>query len=87
MSGTAAHDRKQLPWWLWPNLLGLDAPLVAVVWQQALARMQGVAIDRVIVESLRVTRQRSCLSSILPLRCPKAVRSHPRSTARARAVS
>ena len=25
------------PWWLWPNLLALDAPLVAVVWQHALA--------------------------------------------------
>ncbi len=26
------------PWWLWPNLLSLDAPLVAVVWQDFLAR-------------------------------------------------
>jgi len=25
------------PWWLWPNLLSLDAPLVAVLWQGFLA--------------------------------------------------
>lgn len=29
------------PWWLWPNLFSLDAPVVAVVWQQFL----GVAAD------------------------------------------
>jgi hypothetical protein len=26
------------PWWLWPNLLSLDAPLVAVLWQGFLAQ-------------------------------------------------
>jgi len=26
------------PFWLWPNLLSLDAPIVAVVWQDFLAR-------------------------------------------------
>lgn len=25
------------PWWLWPNLVGIDAPLVAVVWLAAFA--------------------------------------------------
>jgi hypothetical protein len=25
-----------LPWWLWPNLLALDAPFVAIVWQRFL---------------------------------------------------
>ncbi len=30
------------PWWLWPNLLSLDAPLVAVVWLFMLARTWGV---------------------------------------------
>lgn len=29
------HDSA--PWWLWPNLLSLDAPLVAVLWQGFLA--------------------------------------------------
>lgn len=32
------------PWWLWPNLLGLDAPAVAVVWQQFLAAAAGVRV-------------------------------------------
>ncbi len=31
-STTANH-----PWWLWPNLLSLDAPLIAVLWLQLLA--------------------------------------------------
>ena len=26
------------PWWLWPNILSLDAPLVALVWQEGFAR-------------------------------------------------
>ncbi len=26
------------PWWLWPNLLSLDAPLVALVWVEILAQ-------------------------------------------------
>lgn len=29
---------ERTPWWLWPNLLSLDAPLVAVVWLYMLAR-------------------------------------------------
>jgi len=32
------------PWWLWPNVLALDAPAVAVVWQQFLGRAFGVAV-------------------------------------------
>jgi len=26
------NQKVKTPWWLWPNLLSLDAPLVAVVW-------------------------------------------------------
>lgn len=26
--------RRAVPWWLWPNVLSLDAPLVAVAWQR-----------------------------------------------------
>lgn len=33
------------PWWLWPNVLNLDAPVVAVVWQDALARMVGANLS------------------------------------------
>ena len=32
------------PWWVWPNLLALDAPLVAVVWQRFLAAAVGLAL-------------------------------------------
>lgn len=34
--------RRQVPWWLWPHVLSLEAPLVAVLWQAALMRMHGV---------------------------------------------
>ncbi len=34
----AQEDRSfRAPWWLWPNLLSLDAAFVAVVWQRFLA--------------------------------------------------
>jgi hypothetical protein len=32
------------PWWLWPNVLALDAPAVAVTWQVFLASAAGVAV-------------------------------------------
>jgi hypothetical protein len=32
------------PWWLWPNVLSLDAPAVAVTWQVFLASVAGVAV-------------------------------------------
>jgi hypothetical protein len=32
------------PWWLWPNVLALDAPAVAVTWQLFLASRAGVAV-------------------------------------------
>ena len=31
-------------WWLWPHLLSLDAPLVAIVWQRWWARSAGVPL-------------------------------------------
>jgi hypothetical protein len=31
-------------WWQWPTVLSLDAPLVGVVWQWALARVAGVTV-------------------------------------------
>jgi hypothetical protein len=33
------------PWWLWPNVLALDAPAVAVTWQVFLASVAGVAVS------------------------------------------
>lgn len=38
------NQRKAIPWWLWPNVLNLDAPLVAVVWQEMFARMVGAPL-------------------------------------------
>ena len=31
-----AETAATIPWWLWPNVLALDAPTVAVVWQRFL---------------------------------------------------
>lgn len=31
-------ERREIPWWLWPNLISLDAPLVAVAWLWIFAR-------------------------------------------------
>jgi hypothetical protein len=32
------------PFWLWPNLLSLDAPVIAVLWQSFLARQYGIPL-------------------------------------------
>ncbi|MFZ4764009.1 MAG: hypothetical protein ACOYMN_03570 [Roseimicrobium sp.] len=34
----------RIPWWLWLNVLSLDAPIVAVLWQAALARSHKVVL-------------------------------------------
>ncbi|HZZ18129.1 MAG TPA: hypothetical protein VFE25_02110 [Opitutaceae bacterium] len=31
-------------WWLWPTILSLDAPVVALLWQAMIARSAGVAL-------------------------------------------
>ena len=43
-STTSTRDLSRIPWWLWPNVLSLDAPLVAVLCQAALARAHKVAL-------------------------------------------
>lgn len=35
-------DLKRAPWWLWPNLLSLDAPVVALAWFWMFAKAWGV---------------------------------------------
>ncbi len=35
---------KPTPWWLWPHVLSLEAPLVAVLWQRALAHAHGIRL-------------------------------------------
>ena len=44
VSEAAASPAPRIPWWLWPNVLSLDAPLVAVFWQAGLAKAHKVAV-------------------------------------------
>ncbi|MEO8204792.1 MAG: hypothetical protein ABI615_01335 [Chthoniobacterales bacterium] len=36
---------KPVPFWLWLNVLGLDAPLIAVLWQNAFAVAFGISLQ------------------------------------------
>jgi hypothetical protein len=36
--------RRRVAWWLWPHVLSLDAPIVAVVWQHWWAREVGASV-------------------------------------------
>jgi len=38
-------EAQSRPWWLWPNLLSLDAPAVALIWQESFARAWAVDLD------------------------------------------
>ena len=42
----AQSDPAPIPWWLVPNLLALDAPAAAVVWQRFLAARFGTGVPR-----------------------------------------
>jgi hypothetical protein len=43
---TQSTDRlQQIPGWMWPNLLSLDAPAVAVVWALLFARARGIYLS------------------------------------------
>lgn len=39
----AVHVQRT-PWWLWPHVLSLEAPVVAVLWQAALAHAHGIRL-------------------------------------------
>jgi hypothetical protein len=43
LSAIALPETQHRAWWLWPNLLSLDAPVVALVWQEAFA--DGLAVE------------------------------------------
>jgi len=36
---------RKTPWWLWTHVLSLEAPLVAVLWQHALAHAHGLRLS------------------------------------------
>lgn len=38
------NNPQRTPWWLWLNILSLDAPIVAMFWQEALARCYHVKL-------------------------------------------
>jgi hypothetical protein len=44
MSSMQTACSPRIPWWLWINVLSLDAPLLAVVWQAALAKVHHVTL-------------------------------------------
>jgi hypothetical protein len=35
-------EKERAPWWLWPNLLSIDAPLVALAWAWMFSKAWGV---------------------------------------------
>jgi len=37
--------RSEIPWWLWPNVLALDAPLIALAWQELFASGFGISLE------------------------------------------
>jgi hypothetical protein len=39
------RSHAPIEWWLWPNVLNLDAPLVAVLWQSLLAKSMLVRLN------------------------------------------
>lgn len=46
-SGILARMKRasRISWWLWPNVLNLDAPVVALVWQELFAGLAGVPLS------------------------------------------
>lgn len=48
MSLTSSHIKPTNPIWTWPNLIGLDAPVVAVCWQWMFAHSFGINLPTVI---------------------------------------
>ena len=43
-SASETAHAQRTPWWLWPHVLSLEAPLVAVLWQAALAHAHGIRL-------------------------------------------
>ena len=50
-----SEDSGPIRFWLWPNVLSLDAPLVAVLWQILFARCFRVPVDALAVVLLLLT--------------------------------
>ncbi|MEM0967886.1 MAG: hypothetical protein AAGJ31_00925 [Verrucomicrobiota bacterium] len=48
----AEGGARGIPWWLWPNVLSLDAPVVAVVWLWAMGRTWGDPVPWLVLSLL-----------------------------------
>ena len=42
---TEIKTPARVSWWMWPQILALDAPLVALVWQEVMARAHNVRLS------------------------------------------
>ena len=40
----AIQAKTHIPWWAWPHVLSLEAPIVAILWQDALAKAHQVSL-------------------------------------------
>lgn len=38
------RNDNRIPWWIWPNVLNLDAPAIALAWQEVFARSASVSV-------------------------------------------
>lgn len=38
------RNDNRIPWWLWPNVLNLDAPIITAAWQELFARSAGLSV-------------------------------------------
>ncbi|WP_300933081.1 hypothetical protein [Prosthecobacter sp.] len=44
MPASESAHAQRTPWWLWPHVVSLEAPVVAVLWQAALAHAHGIRL-------------------------------------------
>ncbi len=67
------------PFWLWPNLLGLDAPVVAIVWQAFLAQSFSLTLRAPAQVALGLTVWAIYLTDrLLDARTPSSIREAAR---------
>lgn len=39
-----SENKTRIPWWLWPHVLSLEAPVIAVIWQTMMAHTHRIAL-------------------------------------------
>ncbi|MFO0935426.1 MAG: hypothetical protein U0798_02790 [Gemmataceae bacterium] len=48
----AASGNLSIPWWLWPNVVALDAPAVGMIWQRFFGVVFGISIPIIVTITL-----------------------------------